>query len=117
MVFMGNRPASFAARGAAIVPPSIKPTITCQWLTPRKAKKVTALARVMKNSLMLTDPITYLGLLPFEISVLVTSGPHPPPPKESRNPPAPANHPTCFTFWGLFFLYAVVIILIPKNNV
>jgi hypothetical protein len=89
----GSLPVSLAAIGAATKPPIIKATITCQWLTPKIVKKVNALAMVTKNSVRLTDPITYLGLRPFVINVVVTMGPHPPPPKESRNPPTPASGP------------------------
>ena len=96
--FIGSLPTSVAARGAATTPPIIKPKMDCQWLTPRIKKKVTALAIVTKNSVKLTEPITYFGVRPFEINVEVTSGPHPPPPNESRKPPAPANHPARFTF-------------------
>src|SRR5690606_10854155 len=96
--FTGSFPTSLAAKGAAINPPRIRPKTVSIWLTPRIKKNVTALEKVTKNSVRLTDPITYFGLLPLEIKVLVTNGPQPPPPKESKNPPAPANQPACFTF-------------------
>ena len=92
-VLRGNLPANFAASGAATNPPITRPRIACQWLTPSSVKKVNALASVTKNSVRLTDPITYFGLLPFVINVVVTIGPQPPPPNESRKPPAPANKP------------------------
>ncbi len=91
--FRGNLPANFAAIGAAITPPVTRANITCQFCTPINVKKVKALATVTKNSVRLTDPITNLGVLPFVINVDVTIGPHPPPPNESRKPPAPANQP------------------------
>jgi hypothetical protein len=53
-------------------------------VTPIIKKKENALARVTKNSVRLTVPITNLGLRPLLIKVLVTIGPQPPPPKESR---------------------------------
>jgi hypothetical protein len=50
--------------------------------------------------------------------VLVTNGPQPPPPKESKNPPAPASQPTCFTFlFFLPFLNAAIKIFTPRNKV
>ena len=118
MVLIGHLPASLAANGAATTPPIINPIITCQWLRPIKEKNVSALARVTKNSVILTVPITYLGVRPFDMSVLVTRGPQPPPPNESKNPPAPASHPTRLTFFTvLFFLYAFNNILFPYNIV
>ena len=112
---IGSLPANLAAIGAAITPPIINPRIVCQWLTPKIIKKVSALAMVTKNSVKLTEPMTYFGVRPLEMSVLVTSGPQPPPPKESRNPPAPASHPARFTFCAFrFSLNAFVKILIPR---
>ena len=58
MVFIGSFPANLAAKGAATNPPIINPVITCQWLKPKKVKKVSALAKVTKNSERLTVPIT-----------------------------------------------------------
>src|SRR5882762_955126 len=116
IVFTGSLPANRAAKGAATVPPTINPRITGQWLIPSIEKNVIALASVIKNSVMLTEPITYCGLLPFDISVLVTNGPQPPPPNESRKPPAPASQPTRFTFFGAPFLRkAFISIFVPKN--
>ena len=57
-VLRGSFPASLAAIGAASKPPITNPTITCQWVTPINVKKVKALAKVTKNSVRLTDPIT-----------------------------------------------------------
>lgn len=71
----GNLPTSLATRGAANSPPAIIPMIVPKWLVSKMIKKVKALAIVTKNSVKLTDPITYLGLLPLDISVLVTNGP------------------------------------------
>jgi len=70
MVLSGNLPASLAAIGAADTPPIINPSITCQWLRPINEKNVIALASVTKNSVMLTVPITYLGVRPFEMQNL-----------------------------------------------
>src|SRR5688572_16766742 len=98
IIFRGSFPATLAAKGAATAPPMIRPSTIFQCRTPTVIKKVAALASVTKNSVRLTDPIVYFGLLPFAISVLVTIGPQPPPPKESRNPPAPASQPTRLTF-------------------
>ena len=117
-VLRGNLPANFAAIGAATNPPMTRPNMACQWLTPRRVKKVKALANVTKNSVRLTEPITYLGLLPFVINVVVTMGPQPPPPKESRKPPAPANKPYRLNFFCCCCLRnANINILIPKNKV
>src|SRR5687768_2202675 len=87
----GSFPASLAAMGAAITPPITRARITCQFCTPIRVKNVNALATVIKNSVRLTEPTTYLGVLPLVINVEVTIGPQPPPPKESRKPPAPAS--------------------------
>src|SRR5215210_8170410 len=98
IVLRGNLPASLAAIGAAMEPPISKPSTIFQLLTPTVMKKVKALESVTKNSVRLTEPIVYFGDLPFAISVLVTIGPHPPPPNESRKPPTHASHPMRFTF-------------------
>ena len=92
-VLRGSLPASFAAIGAAIKPPTISATIVCMCVTPSIIKNENALARVTKNSVRLTVPITNLGLRPLVISVVVTMGPQPPPPKESKKPPRPASGP------------------------
>ena len=97
--FVGNLPAKRAEIGAATTPPTIKPAITCQCETPIVAKKVKALAKVTKNSVKLTVPITNWGERPFDINVEVTKGPQPPPPKESKKPPAKANQPARLTFF------------------
>lgn len=115
---IGNLPTIRAASGAASTPPAIRPIIDCQWLTPRIKKNVMALAIVTKNSVRLTEPMTYFGVRPLDINVEVTSGPHPPPPKESRKPPAPASQPARFTFCGFFCsLNAFNMIRIPNNKV
>src|SRR5215204_5743186 len=98
MVLRGSFPAKRAAIGAASVPPIMSPKTIYQLLTPTDKKKVKALAKVIKNSVRLTEPTVYLGLLPLAMRLLVTIGPQPPPPKESKKPPAPASHPTLFTF-------------------
>src|SRR5687768_15187307 len=92
-VLRGNFPASLAASGAASKPPTTNATITCQCVTPSMVKNVKALARVTKNSVRLTDPTTNRGLRPLVIKVVVTIGPQPPPPNESRKPPKPASQP------------------------
>lgn len=119
MALMGSFPASLAAKGAAAIPPITNPKMTCQWLNPKNAKKVRALAKVMKNSDKLTVPITNLGVFPLEIKVVVTSGPQPPPPKESKNPPKKANQPTFFSFLDSFFFLAKTLtkILTPNKKV
>src|SRR5678815_52357 len=87
MVLRGNLPASLAAMGDASAPPINRPTTTFKWLIPTVKKNVNALVMVIKNSARFTEPIVYLGDRPFAISVLVTIGPQPPPPNESKNPP------------------------------
>src|SRR5690606_9475786 len=74
IVFKGSLPASRTAIGEATTPPTTQPAIACQWLMPSMVKKVTALASVTKNSVSLTEPVTYFGVLPLEIRVLVTRG-------------------------------------------
>ena len=118
MAFVGSFPANFAAKGAASIPPRTSPKITCQWLSPKKAKNVSALAKVIKNSDKLTVPITNLGVFPFEISVVVTKGPQPPPAKESKKPPKNANQPTFFSFLvSFFFPKTLTKILTPSKKV
>ena len=118
IAFVGSFPASFAAKGAANIPPRTNPKITCQWLSPKKAKNVSALAKVIKNSDKLTVPITNLGVFPFEISVVVTKGPHPPPAKESKKPPKSASQPTFFSFFvSFFFPKTLTKILTPNKKV
>ena len=108
----------WAAIGAAQTPPKIKPKIGCQFDPPIIVKKVKELAKEMKNSAKLTEPIINLGFLPLAINVEETTGPHPPPPIESRNPPVNASQPTFLTFFLLLlFLITFRIILIPKINV
>ena len=118
IAFVGSFPASFAAKGAASIPPRTSPKITCQWLSPKKAKNVRALANVIKNSDKLTVPITNLGVFPFEISVVVTKGPQPPPAKESKKPPKKASQPTFFNFLvSFFFPKTLTKILTPNKKV
>ena len=57
-VLRGSRPTNLAAIGAAIRPPIIRPTMVCQCVAPSKIKKVKALDKVTKNSVILTEPIT-----------------------------------------------------------
>ena len=107
-----------AAIGAATTPPKINPKIVCQPEPQIKVKKVNELANETKNSAKLTDPITNLGFLPLAIRVDETTGPQPPPPIASKNPPAVASQPTlfnCFLFWC--FLITFTMITTPKINV
>lgn len=90
-MFLDNLSTNFIAIGAATTLPMINPKIVCQWLTPNKVKKVKTLAKVTKNSVRLTVPMMYFGVRKLLINVVVTIGPQPPPPKESRNPPVPAR--------------------------
>ena len=113
----GSLPASFAAMGAAITPPITRARITCQFWTPINVKNVNALASVTKNSVKLTEPTTYRGVLPLVINVDVTIGPQPPPPNESRNPPAPASQLYRLNFFLIFGMNALANIFIPNNKV
>ena len=88
-----------AAIGAAQTPPKINPKIVCQCDEPKIVIKVNELAKETKNSARLTEPTTNLGFLPCAISVEDTTGPQPPPPMESRNPPKVANKPARLTFF------------------
>ena len=54
-----------------------------------------ALAKVKKNSAKFTVPIVTRGLWPEPTSVVVTTGPQPPPPTESTKPPNKASLATC----------------------
>ena len=117
-VFRGNLPASFAAIGAAINPPTINAMMVCKCVTPNKMKNEKALASVTKNSVRLTVPITKRGLLPLVINVVVTIGPQPPPPNESRKPPAAANGINFLNFFcGFICLKAFSRIFTPRNKV
>ena len=95
----GSLPESLAAIGAANTPPMMRARITCQCCTPMSVKKVKALASVTKNSVRLTDPTTKRGVRPLVMSVADTIGPQPPPPNESKKPPAPASHPYRLNFF------------------
>ena len=97
IVLSGNLPTSLAAMGAAISPPAIKPATSAKGMFFKKMKKVMELASTTKNSARQTDPMTYLGLLLFEINVLVTRVPQPLPAKASRNPPILASQPALLT--------------------
>jgi len=87
----GSSLQTLAARGAAKIPPMIKPTIICQCASPVIVKKAATSDTVTKNSSRLTEPIVNLGLFPLAIKVDVTIGPQPPPPIASKNPPATPN--------------------------
>src|SRR3990172_8299708 len=83
-------------RGAAMTPPISRPKMICQYWEKLKAStKVTDSAKVMKNSEKLTEPIVMRGYLPRATSVDVTTGPQPPPPIASKNPP---NRPSQLMF-------------------
>ena len=90
--------AMYAAIGAAITPPIINPKIMAQCVKPMSVINVKELARVMKNSARLTDPIVYLGFFPLAINVDETIGPQPPPPIESKKPPIMAKGNIRFIF-------------------
>src|ERR1043166_3298688 len=98
IAFIGTLPTNLAAIGAAIRPPIIKPATSIIGILLKRIKKVIELTNTTKNSARQTEPITYRGLRRFDINVLVTSVPQPPPAQESINPHADANQPTRFTF-------------------
>src|SRR5687767_15797169 len=98
----GSLPASFAAIGAAMTPPITRARITCQFCTPIRVKNVNALATVIKNSVRLTEPTTYLGVLPLVINVEVRIGPQPPLPNESRKHQAPDSQRYLINLFLLF---------------
>src|SRR5262245_55346266 len=56
-------------------------------MLPSVKKNVAEVAAATKNSATLTEPITNLGLFPRATRVDVTTGPQPPPPTASTNPP------------------------------
>ena len=58
MVFAGRILQSFAAKGAAIMPPRIRPAMMGRFSSLRKKKKVRACVRVTKNSAIFTEPMT-----------------------------------------------------------
>src|SRR6266487_1380093 len=98
MALIGTLPTNRAAMGAAINPPTIRPATSIIGILFKRIKNVIELTNTTKNSARHTEPMTYRGLLRFDISVLVTSVPQPPPAKESIKPPADASHPALFTF-------------------
>ena len=98
MVLIGTLPTSLAAMGAAISPPTINPATSRIGILLNRIKNVIELTNTTKNSAKHTEPITKRGLLRFDINVLVTNVPHPPPANESINPPADASQPTLLTF-------------------
>ena len=60
----------------------------CQyWLKLNARTNVTDSAKVTKNSEKLTEPIVMRGYFPRATNVDVTTGPQPPPPMASQNPP------------------------------
>src|SRR5699024_1162715 len=84
---MGKSFTNHAANGAATMPPILKDTTSHQliWLQPRKRIKLREADTVTKNSLADTVPIAYLGSNFFLASINgVLTGPHPPPPIESK---------------------------------
>ena len=105
-----------AASGAAITPPTIKPSMTLQVEMERKMINVTVWASVTKNSDELTDPIVVRAEFPLATSVVVTIGPHPPPPSASINPPMKprTNKPLPSSFgWMWNCLNTLKMIVIP----
>ena len=90
-----TRLTSQAANGAATTPPTIKPTTTGQLArnsSRSPIRKPSDADTDTRNSDALTEPITVRGaVLPCESSVLVVTGPQPPPPEASMNPP---NNPS-----------------------
>ena len=91
IVLAGRILQSFAAKGAAMTPPRMRPAIRGKFSSFRKKKKVRAWLRVTKNSAILTEPITIRGWCPRASRVEATTGPQPPPPTASRNPPVRAR--------------------------
>ena len=76
-----------AARGAAIIPPKMRPTMICQWLNPITMVNTQVEAKVTKNSAVFTVPMVTRGVSPVPTNVVVTTGPQPPPPEASTKPP------------------------------
>ena len=76
--------------GAANIPPAISPAIISQCDMPMKKVKVMPVAMLIKNSVALTVPMVFLASPPELSRVVVTTGPQPPPPIESTNPPIKA---------------------------
>ena len=89
----GNLLQRYADNGAAMIPPTAKPTIISQLISPSRSVNIAHWAIVTKNLARLTEPTVSLGLWPLTIRVDVITGPQPPPPTESTNPPIPPNKP------------------------
>ena len=81
----------YAASGAAVTPPIIKPRIICHCTNPIIVMKVATSVIVTKNSARFTVPIVNRGLCPLATRVDVTIGPQPPPPIASKKPPIKPN--------------------------
>ena len=76
-----------APNGAAKTPPKMSPIMIGQPVMPIKTVKMPEAARATRNSAALTVPMVVLGVFPRLKRVVVTMGPHPPPPLASANPP------------------------------
>ncbi len=93
-----------AAIGAATIPPSINENtqtqLTCS--QPSEMKKPIVAASETGNSLVSTDPITFLASFPLAKSTGVVIGPQPPPPVESTNPANKPSGTSCLADIRLF---------------
>ncbi len=85
----GIRRTSTAPIGAASIPPTSRPSTTAKFMPCRDsaARKARLAATVTTNSAACTEPTTLRGSnRPLDSSVVVATGPHPPPPAASTNP-------------------------------
>ena len=88
MLFTGRFAVSIAEKGAVKIPPMRRPRMIFQCWIPNVKMKVIAAVSVKINLATVELPTANLGVKEFLINVPVTNGPHPPPAKESINPPA-----------------------------
>ena len=106
-------------KGAIKNPPNIKPASASQSVILTNKNNDAADAKLIKNSVAFTVPITFLGSILLLSKVVVTTGPQPPPPAASTNPPVAARgiifEIFCLKFI-LIFLKALMSKNIPINN-
>ena len=92
-----------AANGAAMTPPRASPA-TIRMLSKNSSRsptrKPSEADTATRNSDALTEPMTVRGaVFPLDSSVLVVTGPQPPPPDASMKPPKSPSGARNFALW------------------
>ena len=99
-VLRGSQPTSLAATGAITMPPIDRPSTASQLISNRQseARNPRLAQTATMNSAAETVPITFRGSCSVVAKrVGVTTGPQPPPPEASTNPPV---NPMNFKYLG-----------------